>query len=98
MTNLDDLHHSLKYQLQELRDSTSALRADPKFLELFDEFLREHEFGLALETLCDFLLESATHLVSESVLVQIEKLHQLMNVKDSCVQNLRDKAVQSKAV
>lgn len=98
MANLDELHHHLKCQLQELRGSISALKNDPKYLGLFDEFLREHEFGLALETLCDFLLESKTPLVSESLLEQIKDLHQLMNLEDACVQNLREKAIQSKSV
>jgi hypothetical protein len=94
---LDELHHSLACQLQELRDSISDIENDSKYLGLFDEFLREHEFGLALETLCDFLLEPKTQLMSESLLEQIKNLHQLMNVKDACVQNLRQKAFQSKS-
>ncbi|MBZ5523530.1 MAG: hypothetical protein LAP21_14950 [Acidobacteriia bacterium] len=98
MTDLDSVHHNLKSQLEGLRNSIFGLQNDPKYMELFDEFLREQEFGLALETLCDFLLEPRSALASESLLEQIENLHQLMNVMDSCVQDLRDKAAQSSAL
>jgi hypothetical protein len=69
------------------------LISEPKYLALFDEFLNEHEFGLALENLCDFLLEPGTSVVADSVLEQIRRLHDLMGVADSCVDDLRQKAV-----
>jgi hypothetical protein len=97
MANFDELHQNLKGQLQTLRDSVPALKDDPQYLEVFDEFLREYEFGLALETLCDFLLEPRVPLVSEALLEQIENLHQQMHVEDG-VRNLRNKAVRSKTV
>ena len=96
MANLDELHDRLKSQLQLLRDSIPALKQDPKPLETFNEFLREYEFGLALETVCDFLIETEGLSASESLLDQIKNLHQQMGVEDECVQNLRKKAVQSK--
>lgn len=97
MTNLDDLHRDLKTQLQGLRDSIFSLQDDARYLGAFEEFLREREFGLALETLCDFLLEPTTPTVSSPLLKQIEDLHQLMSVKDACVQKLTDKASKSRA-
>ena len=98
MASLDELHRNLQSQLQGLKESIPALQNDPKYLGLFDEFLREHEFGLALETLCDFLLEPKTASLSWPLLEQIESLHELMNVRDGCGQKLRDKTASSKKV
>jgi hypothetical protein len=60
----------------------------PGYLGLFDEFLEHAEFGLALETLCDFLLESVPRLDGGD-LAQIEALYALMEMDDTCVSSLR---------
>lgn len=91
MADVNELHRTVKSQLEELR----RLIDEPKYLALFDEFLDEHEFGLALENLCDFLLESRTAMIGDPVLAQIGRLHDLMGVTDSCVDDLRQKARQS---
>lgn len=61
------------------------------FLALFDEFLREHEFGLALHALCDYMLEPSSPRVSESTIRAIQDLHFLMEIDDSCVADMRNK-------
>jgi hypothetical protein len=93
MAHLDALHFGLKDQMEDLRDSIPELRDDAKYLSLFEEFLREHEFGLALETLCDFLLESPATSINSSLLDHIAKLHAAMDVRDECVARLMAKVV-----
>jgi hypothetical protein len=90
MTDLNDVRENARSQLQNLRDSITGFQKSPKYLSMFDEFVRECELGLALETLCDYLLET-TAPVDEGVLGQIESLHALMNVKDGCVDSLKKK-------
>jgi hypothetical protein len=58
---------------------------------LFDEFLENREFGLALDVLCDFLLEPDVPLPSETEFNEIALLHTLMEVQDDCILRLRDK-------
>lgn len=95
MASLDEIHY-LENQLQGLKESIPAFQNDPKYLCPFDEFLREHEFGLALETLCDFLLEPDAPPLSASQIEQIDGLHKLMNVTNGCGQKLKHKAGASK--
>lgn len=64
------------------------------YLDLFNEFVSHNELGLALETLCDFLLEAAIA-VDDAVISQIETLHNQMKVKDDCVQKLRGRAART---
>ena len=59
--------------------------------EFFGEFLREHEFDLALHVVCDFLIESPTVRVSAPVLNEIRDLHEMMNLQDQCVCDLEKK-------
>ena len=47
-------------RLASLRPLLADSRDAQKYLRLFDEFIRECEFGLALATLCDFLFETPT--------------------------------------
>jgi hypothetical protein len=61
--------------------------ADEKYREGFEEFVREHEFDLALHAVCDYLAERAP--VRESaILDQVERLHFLMGIKDDCLLRL----------
>ncbi len=69
----------------------ASLPGAEEFLKLFDEFVREYEFGLALEIVCDRLLEPAVAAPSAEVVSRIERLHDLMEVTDNCVASLRDK-------
>jgi NADH:ubiquinone oxidoreductase subunit C len=86
-----ELRQNLKTRLTSVRDRV-ALQSKPKYSALFDEFLREHEFSLALQIVCDFLLESETSPPQLSVLNEIAVLHQLMNLDNECIRRLRTKA------
>jgi hypothetical protein len=58
---------------------------------LFDEFLAANEFGLALETLCDCLLEAEDSVITSDILATISRLHAKMGVDDDCTTLLRRK-------
>jgi hypothetical protein len=81
----------LKIRLRALRPLLSSAPGAKRYSDLFDEFLTVGEFGLALETLCDCLLEPEAPPIGGVELLQIEKLHTLMASDDSCVARLRDK-------
>jgi hypothetical protein len=81
----------LTKELVALRDMLSC-RLDTNFASIFDEFVGQHEFGLALNLVCDYLLEPTTPAASASILQQIQKLHALMKVEDDCVVKLQRKA------
>ena len=51
---------NLRIRLASLRPLLADSSGAQKYLRLFDEFIREYEFGLALATLCDFLFETPT--------------------------------------
>ncbi len=89
MTNREAQFKSVKIQLQNLQHFISHSESAQGYLVLFDEFVREYEFSLALETLCDFLREKSSP-VDDTLLTQIERLHNDMKVKDSCVEKLRE--------
>lgn len=78
----------VRTQLQSLRHLISHSETAQGYFDLFDEFVREYEFGLALETLCDFLVETGNP-VDPAVLAQIDSLHKLMRVEDACLEKLR---------
>lgn len=58
---------------------------------LFDEFLENREFGLALDVLCDCLLEPNVSPPSETEFNDIAALHAFMEVQDDSVLRPRDK-------
>ena len=62
---------------------------------LFDEFLENREFSLALNVLCDFLLEPDAPPPSETEFNEIATLHALMEVQNDCLLRLRDKRQRS---
>ncbi len=62
--------------------------------EIFDEFVQEHEWGLALHVVCDYLLEPTTQAPPAAVIHQIQTLHEAMRIEDTCVADLRGKAQQ----
>jgi hypothetical protein len=57
--------------------------------EWFDEYMGEHEFGLALEVACDYLAEKRQDAINPSLIKLIEELHLMMKVDDDCVSRLR---------
>jgi hypothetical protein len=93
---LECIEESMKKETAEVvRQRLATLRVvletrqDSAWLEQFDEFIREHEWELALHVVCDHLLESADHVVHPDVLDQIAALHEAMGTKDTCVTTLR---------
>ncbi len=86
------LHYvALKTRLELLRTVFSAGIKTEVYSSLFDQFLSNREFGLALEVLCDFLLEPDVRPVSETELNEIASLHALMEVEDQCFLRLGKK-------
>jgi len=88
-----------KEKFEELRAGVEQLRpilADEQralgYLSLFDEFVRETELGLALHTVCDYLLESETPRPEATTVEQIRALHTSMEIEDDCLGRLRQKA------
>jgi hypothetical protein len=75
----------LKAKLIDLRDSLPELQRDLGYLQLIDEFIREDEFGLALESICDFLLEPQIPPPGNTTIARVESLHRLMAVEDACL-------------
>jgi hypothetical protein len=81
----------LRTRLETLRPIFPSGGKGETFCALFDEFLENREFGLALEVLCDFLLEPDVPPPSETEFNEIALLHALMEKQDDCLQRLRDK-------
>ena len=87
-----DLHYAaLKTRLEGLRAAFSSGIKAETYSALFDKFLSQQEFGLALEVLCDFLLEPNVRPVGDVELNEIASLHALMEVEDQCFLRLRKK-------
>jgi hypothetical protein len=87
----------LRTRLEALRTIFPSGGQGETFCALFDEFVENREFGLALEVLCDFLLEPDVRPVTETELNEIGALHVEMEVDDQCFLRLRDKRQNSPA-
>jgi hypothetical protein len=85
--NLEQHYKDLAERLELLRGVFSEASARP-FADLFDEFIQEQEYGLALDTLCDYLVESGRPLSKED-LGQIEHLHTAMEMDPERVAGLK---------
>ena len=57
----------------------------------FNEVLAANEFGLALETLCDCLLDEQDSVITSDTLATISALHAKMALDDNCTMLLRGK-------
>lgn len=79
-----------KKQIERLKDMLPK-EMDSRCSDLFDEFIREHEFGLALHVICDHLGESTAQ-PTTTLIQKIEALHAAMEIEDDCVARLKDKA------
>jgi hypothetical protein len=90
--------HPPKVKLLELRSDIAMPQDARGYCELFDEFVRECEFGLALHAVCDYLLEPLTPAVGEATTERIQALHESMKILDDCVAKLRQKARGARAV
>ena len=82
----------LEMQLLALRPLLLT-ESDRSSLKFFDELLEQREYGLALDTVCDFLLESNSLPVSQSVLDKIQRLEAAMQIDESRLEELRSKKV-----
>jgi hypothetical protein len=82
----------------EMRARLAPLRpvfvasGDAKRVAFFDELLEQHEFEVALHVICDYLLEAKTPAASVEVIRVIAELHEVMEIEDGCVRDLRGKA------
>jgi len=85
---------------QEMKEKLARIRAvlseggNANLSEIFDEFVREHEWGLALHVVCDYLLETTTQAAPAVVIQEIHTLHEIMRIEDTCVADLQRKAGQ----
>ena len=79
----------LQAQLQSLRPMLVTERGH-SFLDLFDEFMQQHEFGLALHAVCDYILQPDSPRVSKRTVDQIHRLHAAMKIEDQCVEELQN--------
>jgi hypothetical protein len=59
-----------------------------KYLELFEQLLSVNEFGVALDTVCDYLIEFAI-VPDARLLEQLDRLHGLMEIEDDCLARLK---------
>lgn len=81
----------LRAKLRELRQVLAEASDGEGYLMLFDEFVRECEFDLALHSVCDYLLEPGTPAVEIETIDRIQALHVNLEVRDDCVKRLRAK-------
>jgi hypothetical protein len=83
-------HHEMTLKLGSLKPQLSVGGDDLN--QLFDEFVREDEWELALHLVCDYLLEPKTQGPPTAAIQQIEALHGAMQITDTCAADLRRKA------
>jgi hypothetical protein len=81
----------LRARLQSLRSIFPIGPRGETYCALFDDFLGNNEFGLAMQVLCDFLLESDVPSPNEAEFKEIALLHTLMEIQDDYLLRLRDK-------
>jgi hypothetical protein len=86
----DSVSKELRTQLELLRPLLLA-EPDHSFLALFDELMQEGEFGVALDVLCDFVLQPDSPKVSKSTVDQIQRLHAAMGINDRRIEELQKK-------
>ncbi len=82
----------LRARVEQLRPILADKQDAYGYLSLFDEFVREAEFGLALHAVCDCLLEPETPRPEPTTVERIRALHALMEIEDDCLDRLRQKA------
>ena len=78
MTSVKEIQSQLEL-LKEILPQTG------KQLVVFDEFLREQEFGLALHVICDYLAEPSSARVGDTIINRILDLHAAMGMEDECI-------------
>lgn len=86
-------YKEIEAQLQLLRHALFPYKEKP-LVDLFDEFMAQREYELALHTVCDFLLGPAAPLASEAVLQQIRALHSVMGIEDGCADEVQKRKLE----
>ncbi|HWX56530.1 MAG TPA: hypothetical protein VN176_18250 [Verrucomicrobiae bacterium] len=81
----------LRAKLEHLRAILAEGQCAHGYVTLFDEFVREAEFDLALHCVCDYLLEKETAPPAATVTDQIHALHVAMGLNDDCINRLCEK-------
>src|SRR4051812_19230200 len=95
MKRFDMSHHTASYyeglekRLNELRSLIASSQRGIKYVELFDEFMREKEYGLALDTFCDFVLEPDSTSFTDDLAHELISLHIAMEIDDECLLKLK---------
>ena len=85
------------FREEELKRKFVRLKAilptgrDGNSSKIVDEFVREHEWELALHVVCDYLLEPTTQVVPAAAVQEIQSLHEALGIEDNCVADLRGK-------
>jgi glycolate oxidase FAD binding subunit len=92
--NREQLFATVRTRLESLRKIFSIESGAERYSALFEEFLMQCEFGLALETICEFLLEPDVRPATDAELKEIASLHAAMEVDDLCVSNLKAKRLE----
>ena len=89
----DSYYEQLRVEIGSLRGLLEGQPHAGENLLLFDDFLEHAEFGLALETLCDYLQQQAVKL-EPATLDSIASLSSRMELKDGwhCIEALRHNA------
>ena len=86
---------------EELQKSLAVLAevfvvgGDSPYKASFDELMREHEFGLALHSVCDYLVAEGLGLITPDRIELVKELHSAMQVQDNCVSELEDARAQA---
>jgi hypothetical protein len=86
-----DRYRELAARVGELRPNLIGYENAIGYLAIFDEFVRECERGLAVHTVCDYLLEPGTPRPETTVIERIQELHLSMKLDDDCVHRLHEK-------
>ena len=61
------------------------------YLRLFDEFMEHREYGLAVDAICDFVLEPDYTPLSPELVNELISLHIAMEIDDDCGMKLKAK-------
>ena len=85
---------NLAARVGDLRTTLDGRPNANGFLEMFDDFLAQHEFDLALHVVCDYLMEQDKGPDSPTI-DRINSLHLSMAIVDDCIDQLRSKAMKT---
>lgn len=91
--NLKEHWAILRRDLFELRHLFASNAQEPGQLNYFDESLEANEFDIALHALCDCVLAASTLRITDEEIEKISLLHAKMDLRDDCVDSMRQKLV-----